>query len=82
LIKHAGASCLVAGGPAKECLPMVEKIIIAILVALALAYVVRRALRKGGSSCGCGCSDGGSGGCCSGRGQDIKSSPCECSRKS
>ena len=61
---------------------MLEKIIIVALVALAGAYLARRFLRKGGSSCGCGCSDGGSGGCCGGQ-RDIKNfGECDCSRKS
>ena len=44
---------------------MGEKFIIGVLVVLALAYVVRSYLRRGGSSCGC---DGGCAGGCSGSG--------------
>ena len=44
---------------------MGEKFIIGVLVLLALAYVVRSFLRRGGSSCGC---EGGCSGGCSGSG--------------
>jgi len=57
---------------------MLEKIIVAALIALAVGYMVRRAMRKGGSCCGCGSSGG-----CGGGQTDIKNfSDCGCGRKS
>lgn len=58
---------------------MLEKIIVAALIVLAVGYMVRRVMRKGGSSCGCGSS----GGCCGGGQTEIKNfSDCGCGRKS
>jgi hypothetical protein len=58
---------------------MLEKIIVAALVVLALAYMVQRAMRKGGSGCGCASS----GGCCGGGQTGIKNfSDCNCTKKS
>jgi len=66
--------------PGSKELSMAEKIIVVVLVVLAAAYIVRRYLRKDGSSCGCA---GTSGSCCGGSRKDLKPMhECCCSKKS